>query len=229
MTPVTVLWENEFFLLSDKPSGWLTIPGRTGEADSRPCLWHLLEKQSGKKLWCVHRLDSEVSGLVLFAKSAEAHRIANLWFEDRLIKKTYECLTEKPVNVAFPLKQKQAWKSILLKGKRRAYEKPFGKECSTLAEFLGDIEISGGKHGHWVLSPLTGRPHQLRFEMAKHGFPIWGDTLYGALRPIQTGTIALRAVALDFSQCPKREDFQLPMTLSGPSLKDWVSEEKSPQ
>ena len=223
MTPVTVLWENEFFLVSDKPSGWLTIPGRTGDADVRPCLWHLLQVQCGSKLWCVHRLDSEVSGLVLFAKSAEAHRIANLWFEDRLIKKSYECLTEKPVAEAFPLKEQQTWKSVLLKGKRRAYEKSFGKECTTLSEFVGDADISGVKRGHWRLSPLTGRPHQLRFEMAKHGFPIWGDTLYGASQPLAVGTIALRAVTLDFSKCPKREDFGLPASLNGPSLTEWVS------
>jgi len=204
----TTLFENEHFLIVDKPSGWLTVPGRTGDADPRPCLVTHLAK-TGKFL-PVHRLDAEVSGIVAFAKSAEPHRLANVWFEERLIKKTYEALSEKPVTVEFPLETTLTWKSKLLRGKKRAYEKPFGKDCVTQAIFRGNVERDGKARGHFKLHPLTGRPHQLRFEMAKHGFPIWGDGLYGSVSVFKEGAIALRAVHLDFKNCPGHETFGLP-------------------
>jgi tRNA pseudouridine32 synthase/23S rRNA pseudouridine746 synthase len=54
----------------------------------------------------------------------------------------------------------------------------------------------------WILSPLTGRGHQLRFEMFRHDRPILGDVLYGA-DPRSEAGIALKAIALDFSLAKK--------------------------
>ncbi len=215
---VTVVFENAFFLIVDKPAGWLTIPGRTGEADERPCLIKHLNESRGIKLFCVHRLDSEVSGLVIFAKEADAHRNASAWFENRQVRKTYECFSEKEVGSAFSAKTLLTWKSRLLKGKKRAYEKPFGKDCVTNAEFLADKKIDGTLRGHWRLTPVTGRSHQLRFEMAKHGLPIWGDILYGSTSAFAEKAIALRAVELDFSQAVRKEAFDLPDRVAGAPL-----------
>ncbi len=208
MSEPTTVFENAHFLIVDKPAGWLTVPGRTGDADPRPCLTTKL-KENGQ-LFNVHRLDAEVSGLVCFAKSAEAHRQANQWFEARDVRKTYEAIAERPVTMEFPMQTAMTWKSKLLRGKKRAYEKPFGKDCVTEAIFVGNVEREGHVRGHFTLHPLTGRPHQLRFEMAKHGFPIWGDTLYGAQQVFHESAIALRAVKLDFSKCPGHDLYGLP-------------------
>ena len=63
-----IVFENPRFLVVDKPSGWLSVPGRQGEADPRPCLSRELRARG--QVFPVHRLDEEVSGLILFARDA---------------------------------------------------------------------------------------------------------------------------------------------------------------
>ena len=58
----------------DKPAGWLSVPSHAGTADPRPVVGTRLQTQLGGRLWPVHRLDEDVSGLLLFARSAAAHR-----------------------------------------------------------------------------------------------------------------------------------------------------------
>jgi len=81
-----IVFESDAWVVVDKPSGWLTVPGRQ-HSDDRLCVGTVLSQQLNQRLWPVHRLDFEVSGLVLFAKNPEAHRRANFWFENRLVKK----------------------------------------------------------------------------------------------------------------------------------------------
>lgn len=63
---------------------------------------------------------------------------------------------------------------------------------------------------HWELHPLTGRPHQLRYELSRHGHPIVGDQLYGSTLAFLNPGIALRAVQIDFSKAPGAKSFGLP-------------------
>jgi len=218
------IFENNDFLAVDKRSGFLSVPSRLGEADSRPCEMRVWSKALGIRLWAVHRLDEEVSGILLFAKTSEAHRSANTWFEKKEIKKLYEALTEEVHGQEPGIKN--LWKSTLLRGKKRAYERSFGKESVTEA-ILDKPEAScPSNRSQWKLSPLTGRSHQLRFEMSKHGYPICGDSLYGSsIQLNKPETIALRAVELDFSNCQDREKFSLPEKISVPGLLLWMKQE----
>jgi tRNA pseudouridine32 synthase/23S rRNA pseudouridine746 synthase len=145
----------------------------------------------------------------MLAKTEDAHREANRWFEEKLIHKTYEALSEIKLP---PEKKSYLWKSNILKGKKRAYVSPVGKLAVTQAEYEGTAKFKEQTVGKWKLSPLTGRSHQLRFEMAQQGFPILGDSLYGATLPFEKDGIALRAVALDFSRCDA-SSFDLPQSL----------------
>lgn len=188
-----VVFENFNFLAVDKPAGWLSVPSRLGAADERPCAGRWLEEKFGR-LWPVHRLDEEVSGLLLFARTAEAHRVASMAFEGREVHKTYEAFTEGRADSGWKPGQSFEWKSRLMRGKKRAYEADYGKEAVTQAKWLGIDEVSGLLR--WELHPLTGRSHQLRFELAKRGYPIAGDALYGAKAAWPTGGVALRSVAL---------------------------------
>jgi len=217
------LFENTNFLAVDKRGGFLSVPSRLRDQDPRPCEIIEWSKNKQVRLWAIHRLDEEVSGVLLFAKTPEAHRTANQWFEKRLVRKTYEALTES-AEENFKVNEKLVWKSKLLRGKKRAYEKEFGKESITEAILIGkDLGTS-----LWKLSPLTGRSHQLRFEMAKHGFPILGDELYGSKTPSPIpSAIALRAIELDLRNCPERETLGLPEKLGVSSLLNWWKENKS--
>lgn len=207
---VAIIFENQAFVAAEKPGGWLSVPSRQGSQDERPVLGLILENQLGCRLWPVHRLDLEVTGLILFAKTAEAHRAANQWFEHHKVRKTYAALSPLPDNPPFE-GDEIIWESRLAKGKKRAFEAAHGKPSRTVAIFRGARVVSGFSAGFWHLEPLTGRSHQLRFEMYKRNLPIIGDRLYGSEIPWQRPQeIALRSFRLKFSECPGRDVFFLP-------------------
>jgi tRNA pseudouridine32 synthase/23S rRNA pseudouridine746 synthase len=189
----------------------LTVPGRFGDGDGGPSLGRALEQQLGQRLWPVHRLDREVSGLVLFARDAQAHRQASAAFEGRRVDKQYEALTEgAALIVSCPAEF--TWNSRLVRGKKRAFEAPHGKPALTRAEALARVAAgpwlapaspvpSPPQLVRWRLYPETGRAHQLRVHLARAGFPVAGDALYGAhTRLIQPEAIALRSVRLAFTE-----------------------------
>lgn len=169
----------ERWLVVDKPAGVLVVPGRGDHA----CLKPELEAQHGR-LWVVHRLDLPVSGVLLFARSAEAHREANLAFQERRVRKVYEALSAgagEPATWSWPLRQ----------GKKRVYVSDQGKPCETRATPLRRDE----RGQLWRLEPRTGRRHQLRVHAMTAGHPLHGDALYGSEVP-WPGGVALRAVSL---------------------------------
>lgn len=206
VSKVRRLFENENWIVAVKPSGWLTTPARE-RTDPRPCLGLQLQLEVGQQIFPVHRLDFEVAGLVLFAKNPMAHRIAQKWFEVGEIIKTYRARTE-------PAAQEIGgdwveWRSRLLRGKRRAYVSPKGKESVTMARVVSKAEDCWT----WELRPLTGRPHQLRVELARHQAPILGDELYGG-RKGESGRIELVAVQLDLEKIDAAERLGLPPVIS---------------
>lgn len=214
------LFKNEHFVAVDKPHGVLTTPSRMGANETRPCLGTTLQESLKTQIYPVHRLDFEVSGLVLFALTPQAHKAANLWWESRFVTKNYEALTHDLVEGS-PPRQWQTWQSKLLRGKRRAYQSSIGKEAITMAQFVGFVRERPNKIARWNLRPLTGRAHQLRFELAHHGYPILGDILYGASDPklkSRSDQISLRAVSIDFRGLSDRTTWGLPEELKASSL-----------
>jgi tRNA pseudouridine32 synthase/23S rRNA pseudouridine746 synthase len=205
---INVIFENSHVVIVDKPAGWLSVPSRQGEDDLRPCLGKLLEKQLSCKIWPVHRLDLEVTGLILFAKTAEAHKAANKWFELHEVIKTYEAWTRDSSD--FPaLGVWTVWESVILRGKKRSFEAPHGKLAKTNAKLCERTTVRDLPIAVWNLQPLTGRSHQLRFELAKRQRPIIGDALYGNTDVNPGGHIALRCFDLDFSNCSNSHKFGL--------------------
>lgn len=224
-----IVFSNEHFVVLDKPAMVLTTPSREGAADERACLGWALQNELGIQIFPVHRLDFEVSGLVMFAKNAKAHAVANGWFEHKSVFKVYQAFTTDqnfdhiPANVKNDRQklspkpqEKFLWKSRLLRGKRRAYDHATGKPSETEAIYLGKDGASGWHR--WELHPLTGRPHQLRYELSTHGFSIVGDELYGSKVSFTKPGIALRAVKIDFSKTPGAKDFSLPATIEVAAL-----------
>ncbi|MGE3757267.1 MAG: RluA family pseudouridine synthase [Pseudobdellovibrionaceae bacterium] len=211
----SVLFENENFIAVDKKSGVLSVPSRMGKQDPRPVLGLELQEDLKKQIYPVHRLDFEVSGIVIFALNSSAHKWANTAFESRQVHKTYHALSEKKSAQEFSaFKNSQNWQSLLVRGKKRAFEAPYGQEALTVAKILGENE----KSWLWQLNPLTGRSHQLRVEMAKQGFPILGDTLYGSKIAYDLSSIALRAVVVDFKQLTDFKKWSLPEHLETSSF-----------
>jgi 23S rRNA-/tRNA-specific pseudouridylate synthase len=212
---IPILYENERIVAVDKPHGWLSVPSREGEEDARWCLGRALESQLSVRLWPVHRLDVPVSGLIVFAKDADAHKILNAAFEQRVVHKRYEAWSQGEPGAAG---ETLVWRSLLMRGKRRAYVHEAGKPAVTVARWIETIQLPDGPAQRWLLDPETGRSHQLRVHMAANAGVLIGDALYGSPRPYLPDAIALRAIHLDLSAIKLRASLSLPEHLEANGL-----------
>jgi tRNA pseudouridine32 synthase / 23S rRNA pseudouridine746 synthase len=213
---IRIVFENENFVVCDKLSEVLSTPDR--HRSDRPCLGIELQKNLNIQIYPVHRLDFEVSGLIIYAKNKNAHKISQDWFLKKQITKRYQALSHVqnfshwPENVmtvrdhlAITSDQSFYWKTQIQRGKRRSFESIHGEWAETQAHMLtAENDLIS-----WNLFPLTGKPHQLRLEMSRRGFPILGDQLYGSKTKItpdiwKHGSMALRAVEIDLSAIVSR-------------------------
>lgn len=181
MTAPSVLFEDNHCLALDKPGGLLT----QGLPVGLPTLWAwardylrvTYHKTGNVYLGVPHRLDRPVSGVVLFAKSSKAAARLAEQFRDRRVKKTYRALIEGRVEPA---------EGVWIDWLRKIAEEARGEIVDERADGARRAEtayrvLSVGDGQTLVeLSPLTGRMHQLRIQTAARGWPIRGDTLYGA-------------------------------------------------
>lgn len=213
---ISIVFENENFIVCDKPAGVLSVPDRLGDESTRACLGTTLEKEKNIRIFPVHRLDFEVSGLIVYAKNAQAHRQSQDWFLHKRLFKTYLAVSKaqnfehtrlwpakvleafKAVELKPNVGEKFIWKSKILRGKKRTFATNHGDWAETHAE-LSEIK---DQFYIWRLAPITGKPHQLRFEMSQRGFPLLGDELYGSREnPTKEfwphGGLCLRAVELN--------------------------------
>ena len=167
MTPSEVIFEDDRLLAADKPAGRPTIPGR---GDLAEALNAELERRLGAKLFVVHRLDLEASGVVVFAKDAETHRLLCAQFEGRAAKKVYlaavaGAMTGEGV-VDLPLKEF---------GSGRVATSPDGRKARTRWR----VERVWRAASLLRVEPETGRRHQIRAHLCGIGHPILGDPRYG--------------------------------------------------
>jgi len=166
-----VLWSDASLLVVNKPAGLPTLVD--GYDSTAPYLLGLLKKAYAP-LWVVHRLDRETSGVIVFARSAEAHRSLNTQFEQRYPSKAYHALVMgTPVwdekTVKLPLRPNGDRRHRTVVDPRRG--KPAETDLRILERFLGYALVEAVPH--------TGRTHQIRVHLAAQGYPIVADPLYG--------------------------------------------------
>jgi RluA family pseudouridine synthase len=166
-----IVYEDEYLLGINKPAGLLTI--RDGYDASLPYVARLLENDFGK-LWTVHRLDRDTSGILLLARNSECHRILNTAFESRQVRKIYHAVVVG--NPAWS--ETLAEMPLMVDGDRRhrtVVSSTSGKPARTELRVLQRRPDYSLIEAH----PLTGYTHQIRAHLAALGFPILSDNLYG--------------------------------------------------
>lgn len=204
-----IIYEDDFLIAVDKPSGMLSEPGKNGDKSLPEYLEeYLRERHPGNtsmRILTVHRLDMDTSGIIIYAKSAEAQCFMQRQFERGAVRKTYTATLCPPAYSTCPHLEKGDKGTISLpiisaheERPRQKADKAHGKPAVTEYEVL-DVSPSG--ETHIIFRPLTGRTHQLRVHSAHReglGRPIKGDLLYGGCSNRQDAPLRLHAASITF-------------------------------
>jgi len=217
--PLDVVYEDGDVIVVNKPAGLVVhpAPGHPDGTLVNALLHHCggsLSGVGGKlRPGIVHRIDRDTSGLIIAAKNDAAHQALAAQLSDHTLARTYEAvvvgaLREDGGTVDAPIGRCPS-------DRKKMAVVPGGRRAVTHWEVLE--RFPGLTHVRCRLE--TGRTHQIRVHMAHTGHPIYGDTVYGARKPVPglTGQ-CLHAVGLRFVHprtreavevgCPLSEEFQ---------------------
>lgn len=218
--PLTILYEDDDLVAVNKPAG-MTVHAGAGSPDGTlvNALLHRFERlsQLGGDLrpGIVHRLDKLTSGVILVAKTDEAHRKLQDQFSSRTVEKTYVALVEGVMaqdtgTIDRPI-ARDPWKPVRMTAKLEE-----GREAITHWKVLKRyqaftlVEVRIG----------TGRTHQIRVHLGSMGHRVAGDVLYSA-KAHESGRFFLHAWRIRFAQPTSGEERFLEAPMAE-ELKDWL-------
>ncbi len=215
--PLRVLYEDNHLLAVAKPAGLPTMGAPAGRTTMLVLAKQYIKAQYDKPgnvyLGVVSRLDTPVTGVLLFARTSKAARRLAQQFRERVVCKTYWALVRGEM---VPPSGRWIDSIARLPGRRRVgvvgANHPDAQEAITNYRVLR----SGEGVSLVELEPATGRKHQLRVQLAHRGCPILGDTTYGSRQPFPAG-IALHARQLEVLH-PVRKT---PLVLRAPLPEYW--------
>ncbi len=197
LTPTTEPWQlvyqDDQLLVVNKPAMLLTVPGR--HPANFDCLVSRVQQQFPTAT-VVHRLDYDTSGLVILPLTKSALSHISKQFQARTVHKQYQALVEG--ELATPNG------SIELPIAADPDHRPLYKICHALGKpSLTHYQLLNYDNetnlSRLLLSPVTGRSHQLRVHLLSLGKPIIGDTLYGdAANRARSSRLCLHAVSIEF-------------------------------
>lgn len=168
--PPVIVFEDADLIVADKPAGLLSVPGKG--PDKADCLIARLQRLYARVL-LIHRLDTDTSGVIVFARTSAAQVALARQFERRETGKVYAA---------------RVWGSVA--GDRGTVDLPLAVDWPNrprqhvdhvngrVAVTDWQVMAQGEEETRMRLMPRTGRTHQLRVHMAELGHPILGDPLY---------------------------------------------------
>lgn len=193
-----IIYENEWFCVVNKPSGMLSVPGKSAAISVQQ--WLQERYGSDRSVRMAHRLDQDTSGMLIATFGQLPYKVMQSLFATRKVKKTYLADLEGdyksrgiPTKGRIDLPLSPDW----LDRPRQRVDFEDGKPAVTDYEFT---DISEGR-SRIMFYPLTGRTHQLRMHAASDmglGMPIAGDRLYGKNKTNSSERLHLHAHRIEF-------------------------------
>ncbi|MCH2391748.1 MAG: RluA family pseudouridine synthase [Nitrospinales bacterium] len=212
-----IIFIDNHLIAVTKPAGLLTQPDRNTDESlidqTRQWIKEKYNKPNNIFLGLVHRLDRNVSGVVLFARTSKAASRLSKQFREGTPKKHYRAivlgkLKEEHTTLVHYLRKEKSLRATVF-----PRETPTAKRSELSYEVINSLE----NKSLLEVSLSTGRFHQIRAQMAFIGHPIIGDVKYGAPEPLPNQEIALYAHKLVFSHPVSNEE----ITLTAPEPKTW--------
>lgn len=217
---IEILYEDNHVLAVNKAPGMLVQSDITGDICLADMVKEYLKKTYNKPgnvfTGVVHRIDRPVSGVVLFAKTGKALERLNQMFKDRTISKMYWAVVKNKPNppqatlVHYLIKDSKTNKS-------KAYPDPLPN--TKRSELHYELLCQSQHYYLLQITPITGRHHQIRAQLAAIGCPIKGDIKYGFDRPNPDASIHLHARSITFMHPVKKTE--LTITANPPKETVW--------
>jgi 23S rRNA pseudouridine1911/1915/1917 synthase len=174
--PLDIIFEDEELLVINKPTDFVVHPaaGHAGGTLVNALLHYLPQLSELPRAGIVHRLDKDTTGLLVVAKTMNAHNKLGSSLQMREVERVYEAIVQGVMPAGGTL---TAWldRHPHDRKKRTVVEAGRGKEATTHYRVLQKFRA----HSHLQLKLETGRTHQIRVHMAHISYPILGDKTYG--------------------------------------------------
>ena len=201
-----ILYEDNHLLAVNKQCGILSQPDISGEKDLFNLCKNYIKIKYNKPgnvyIGLLHRLDLQVSGITLFAKTSKAAKRVADQFQSRSVAKFYNAMVEGSINP----EESHLIDHIGKDEKNRiAYASGDGMEAELLYRTLRKGNSENGKLSLLEIELLTGRFHQIRFQLSSRGYPILGDKKYVSTKGPIKKCIFLHASKLIFEHPVKKK------------------------
>jgi 23S rRNA pseudouridine1911/1915/1917 synthase len=192
---IDIIHEDNHTLGVVKPAGLLVQGDSTGDTTALELAKSYIKEKHGKPgkvfLGLVHRIDRPVSGIVVFARTSKAASRLARAFHDRRVDKRYLAV----VSGELPLVEDRL-EGYMVRDKTKSRLVHTGAPGAKAVSLTYRVLDTEGPFSLVEVTPLTGRHHQIRVQLAAEGAPIAGDMKYGASEALPDRAIALHAAGL---------------------------------
>ena len=183
-----IIYEDDWLIVVEKPSGMLVIPTPKKETNT---LTDLLNRELDRRgieanAYPCHRLDRETSGLIIYSKGRSAQKLLMRQFQDRTVKKRYVAIVQGDIK-----KDADTIDAGIFNRNKKRHEPAVTKYRVTLRKgALSVLEVE----------PVTGRTNQIRIHLGKIGHPIVGESVYAFRKDfkLKFRRVALHAAKVEF-------------------------------
>lgn len=218
---IPIIYEDNHLLIVEKPPGVPSQEDETGDPDMLTLLKEDIklrfQKPGNVYLGLVHRLDRPVGGAMLFAKTSKAASRLSEAVRSRSFEKTYMCIVE-----GAPAKLEDELTHYIVKDSRKnqvtVYNQPIPESKDARLKYKVIQQTSG--LSLVAIKLYTGRPHQIRAQMAHIGCPLIGDQKYGKVKHKQHTHIALWSTSISVKH-PTTKEFMSFQSIPSDGKQPW--------